>query len=185
MRQVSHHRHVDVLAALYGDDSLLRCLAVRLEINMPVDATVGSLFFAAERNGIHQRHRPPLELVFVVVGQRSRTAKVLGRAVHFKGYTGKGILEPLFNQRYGKVRDVDAYPLPAQFLRRMSCRSAAAEGVKHKITLAARCIDNALQQRKRLLRRIAQPLLRLRVQRRDVVPEIRDWGALLFVKIAL
>jgi hypothetical protein len=44
---------------------------------------------------------------------RARALKVFRCAVDVKRDTGEGIAQTLLNQRYSKVRDVDAYPVAA------------------------------------------------------------------------
>jgi hypothetical protein len=50
---------------------------------------------------------------------------------------GKGILKPLLNQRYGEVRDINAYPFAAKFLGCVDRRSTSAERIEDYITLIA------------------------------------------------
>src|SRR5690242_21154943 len=47
-------------------------------------------------------------------------------------------------------------------------RSAAAEGIEHDVTWIGRCRDNSFEERARLLRRIAEPFLCLRVDWLDI-----------------
>jgi hypothetical protein len=61
-----------------------------------VNAAVRALFLALEAMGFHERHGPPLELVFVPRGEVARGVEVFGRAVDLKREAGlEGVLEPI------------------------------------------------------------------------------------------
>jgi hypothetical protein len=50
--------------------------------------------------------------------------------MHFIGNAGKGVFEALLNEGYREVRDVYAYPFPAELLRGMYARAASAERIE-------------------------------------------------------
>jgi hypothetical protein len=66
-----------VLAAFDGDNGFLGRASVWLEIDVAIDAAVGSLLFAAVGYCINERNRPPLELILVLRRERPRTSKVM------------------------------------------------------------------------------------------------------------
>ena len=65
-----------------------------------------------------------------------------------------------------------------RFCGRDQRRAAAAEGVEDDVVRVAAGLDDALKQRQRLLRRIAERSRGLRVDRVDVVPDAADGNAL-------
>ena len=92
-------------------------------------------FLAAEGDGVYERDGPPLELVFILRRERSCAVQVFRRAVDLEWYAWEGVLQPLLDERYGKVRYVDADPLPTELLGRMNGGAASAERIKHDIAL--------------------------------------------------
>jgi hypothetical protein len=84
----------------------------------------------------------------------------------------------------GEVRDVDSNPASPEAFGRLDGGAAAAERVEHKVPLVAARRDNALQESHRLLRRIAEPLFRPRVQA-DVRPDVLQRHAGLLVQVPL
>ena len=93
-----------------------------------VNAAVRALLLALEGLGFHQRHGPPLELVFVPRGEVARGVQVFGRAVDFKREAGlEGVPQPFLDERNGEVRDVYADPLAVELLRGVNRRAATAE----------------------------------------------------------
>src|ERR1035441_7088848 len=77
--------------------------------------------------GVHERHGPSLELVFVPRGEVARGIEVFGRAVDLKREAGlEGVLEPFLDERNGEVRDVYADPLAVELLRGVNGRAATA-----------------------------------------------------------
>jgi len=154
--QVLDHRHAHVGPALDRNDGLLGGLAVRFEVDDPVDAGIRALLLAAVGYGVDQRHGPPLELILVPLGQVAGAGQVLGRAVNFEGNAGKGVLKALLDQADGQVGDVDPYPLAAQLMGGVNRRPATAEGVKHHVAGVAAGLDDTFQQGKGFLCRIAK-----------------------------
>jgi hypothetical protein len=59
----------------------------------------------------------------------------------------------------GGGRNINADPLPLELLRRYQRRAATAEGVQHDVVLVAARLDDAFEERQRLLRRIAKGFL--------------------------
>jgi hypothetical protein len=80
IRKLAHVPHAGA-AAFDRDDGLLRRPGPGLEIDEPVDAAVHAFLLAVLGHGIHQRDRPPLELILVAGRQVARSAQVLRRAV--------------------------------------------------------------------------------------------------------
>ena len=76
-------------------------------------------------------------------------------------------------------------PPAMQFLRDGNRRAAAAEEIRHEIAFVGTRQQQAFQQSFGLLRRIAQPFLRLRVNRRNICPNIINREANRLVKIML
>src|SRR6185312_10291887 len=64
VREVAYHRDVDVFTALHRHHDLLGRTLVVLEKDQSVDAAVRAFLLALKRLRVHQRTRPPLELVF-------------------------------------------------------------------------------------------------------------------------
>jgi hypothetical protein len=83
------------------------------------------------------------------------------------------------------VSYVDANPVPPELLGSVDCRPAAAEGVKDDIALVGRCGDNALKQSQRLLGRITEALLSLRVEGRNIRPDVRQRRSRHFIEVTL
>ena len=72
-------------------------------------------------------------------------------------------------------RQVYAYPLPFQPLRRYRSGSAPAEGVKHNITLVAGRFDYAFQETHRFLGGIAGAFFSVAGDVRYVNPKVTGW----------
>ena len=70
-----------------------------------------------------------------------------------------------------RVCDVDADPAALQLGGGVQSRAAAAERVEHDVAGIGRGGENALQQRDRLLRGVAEAFFGLGVKRTYVVPE--------------
>jgi hypothetical protein len=158
--QVAHVRRARV-AGLDAEDDLLRLRpGFVVKVEAAVDALVGALLLL-RRAGAHEPQRPPLELPGVGgrqslrVGHRDRLALIL---VVLAGDEAERILEPRLDQRDRQMRDIDADPATAERLRRDRRRAATAERVEDDVALVGRGADDALEQRLRLLRWIAQAL---------------------------
>ena len=80
---------------------------------------------------------------------------------------------------------VDANPLPLQPLCRNAGRGAPAERVQYEVSRLGRRLDDALQQRKRLLRLPPSPLLRMSPNRPDVRNDVLNGNSLPLVHIPL
>jgi hypothetical protein len=105
------------------------------QIDDAVDAGVGALLAAAERLRVgDQRDRPFLEFMLVAQGEIARGGNVLGHADRLElRVCAEGIAQAALDQRDGEVGDVDADPLPAEFLRGVNRGVAATERVEHDI----------------------------------------------------
>lgn len=68
--------------------------------------------------------------------------------------------------------DIDANPAALELMDCLKCGGTAAKGVEHHITLVAAGLDDALQQRQRLLRGIAYAFPGLGIDGDNVVPHI-------------
>src|ERR1035441_3397000 len=82
IRAFPNHGDVHIVAALHRDDGFFRGLTLWLEINKAVDAGVRTFLLPAIWDGVNQRHRPPLELIFILLGERPRALKVFGRSAN-------------------------------------------------------------------------------------------------------
>ena len=72
----------------------------------------------------------------------------------------KGILQPVFDERYGQMGDVDADPMTLEALGDGDSCTAPTEGVEDQLPFAATGFDDAFQKGLGLLGRIAQAFLR-------------------------
>ena len=73
-----------------------------------------------------------------------------------------GVLQAVLDEGNGELRHVNADPVAAEFLGGVNGRAAAAERVQHHVAGIAAGLDDPLQQRHRLLRRVAETFLGLR-----------------------
>ena len=172
MSQIAHHGHIDVLAALHGDDGLFGDPPFGLEVDQSVDAGVRTFFPAGERHRVYERHSPPLELILVARGEIAGAVDVFGRAVNFILDAGECVPQAFFDKGDREMRDVDSDPPAAQLLRCVNGRTATAEGIQDDVALVRVQGNYTLQQGLRLLSRIAQALLSLRVERGYVAPDV-------------
>ncbi len=101
----------------------------------------------------------------VVHGRASRTAYEL-HPVPVRAQ------QPVLDERDRKLGDVYADPLAPQLLGGVNRRAAAAEGVEDPVAGVAAGFDDALNQGEGLLRWVAETLVCLRVDRRNVGPNI-------------
>jgi len=92
--------------------------------------------------------------------------------------------EAVSDQGDGEMGDVDPDPLSTEPLCHSDGCSTPAEWIEYSIALIAACAEYPFQQCFRFLRWIAETLLRLRVDRRDVCPDSGDRDARRFVKVA-
>ena len=83
------------------------------------------------------------------------------------------------------VRYVNADPAAAELVGGVDGRAAAAEGVKDDVAGVGGGVDDALQERQRLLSGVAKTLLGLGVDGRDIVPGISDGDPRHLVKVSL
>ncbi len=118
-----------MLAALDRNDDLLGALFVVLEELDTVNPAVSSLLLSLIWLCADEGAGPPLELVLVALGEVPGTLQILRRSVDGELKTGEGVLHPLLDEAYRKMRDVNADPVPPQLLRRVDRRPASAERV--------------------------------------------------------
>ena len=164
-----------------------------------VNAAVRALLLALEGLGFHERHGPPLELVFVPRGEVARGVEVFGRAVDFVFQFGgrarhsvravfglatfggqrtarptcaEGVFEPFLDERNGEVRDVYADPLAVELLRGVNGCAATAERVEHHVAFVAAGGNDAFQQGQRLLCWITKAFRTAAANRRQIGPNI-------------
>ena len=127
-------------------------------------------------------HRPGLE-------RERRLAGQLAGAVQVGGYAERGnrrIRQPaLLHQVHRECRNVDAAPAAVQTAGRVNGGAATTERVQHQVALVRRCRDDPLQQRARLLRRVAEPFTGRRAHRGNVGPQVLQRLPRHFVQVAL
>ena len=102
---------------------------------------------------------PELELVLVALRECQGSRFVGGLSVHGNvvgEVAWEGGSEPAAHEGHGQPRDVDSDPPATQPVRGHDGGAAAAEGVQHHVPLVGGGPDNALQQRLRLLGRVAK-----------------------------
>ncbi len=146
---------------------------------------------AAARGAAEPGDRPELVLVLVALRQRERRRLVGRLAVHARAVrlvlgevAGKGRPQPVPHQVHGEPGDVDADPAPPQPVRRHRRRPAPAERIEHEVAGVRGRLDDPLQQRLRLLRAVAEVLLRA-ADGRNVGPDILERHARHLVEVAL
>ena len=75
-----------------------------------------------------------LELEFVVLGQLTRAAEIGGLSLFFElDFFAEGIAQPALDQIDREIGDIDADPLPAEFLRRVNGGAASAKRIEHHV----------------------------------------------------
>ena len=82
-----------------------------------------------------------------------------------------GVVEAGFDEADGEMGDVDANPAAVEFLRDLNGGAAAAEGVEDYVAFGRGDSEDALEQGFWLLGRIAEALLSLGVDGRNVPPK--------------
>ena len=188
--QIADVARFDVAALDLHDDLFGLAGVIVQEGDDAIDPFVAPLFaglavvLTAERLGAHQRERPPLELVAIIVGKLAGGADVFRLADDPERDAGEHRCHAVFLQRDRQMGHVDADPAALQLVRGGDGRAAAAERVEHKVAGVAAGLDDALQEGEGLLGGVAETFLRLGVDRRNVRPDITKWSSTLFVKIA-
>lgn len=94
-------------------------------------------------------------------------------------------LQSLSHHPASRRRDVDSDPIPAQVLGGDQCRTAPAEGVQHDALRVAADLDDPLEQRHGLLRRVAHRFLRLGIDGREVIPDALQGDSFRVVQVSL
>ena len=118
--------------------------------------------FTGGLNFRHQRLLPRLEVVNIDAQIQQTVGDVIG----------------------GILTAVDANPTAAPVLGGDQCGGAAGKGIQHDVAIIAGCPDNALVQFHRFLVRAAPPFFGLRIQGRNIRPNIVESFAFLLVQIA-
>ena len=185
MGQIADHRDRDTPTALDRDNGLFGLLAIGLEINQAINATIRAFLLAPIGHRIDQRDRPPLELILILVCQRSGSRQIFRRAMHVILDAGEGIVEPLFNERNREVGNVDAYPLPAKLLRCVNRGATAAEGVEDNIAFIATGLVRIRSKRSQVFVWDILALFRHHIDRADIRPDILQGQSRHFIKISL
>src|ERR1700686_1618278 len=127
-----------------------------------------------------------LELEFVVLGELTRAAKIGGLPLLFElDLFAERIPQPALDQIDGEIGDIDADPFAPEFLRRVNGGAASAKWIEHDIPRIAARADDAFEKGLRFLCREAETLLSLRVDGRDVRPNVAEWFTSLFIEVAL
>ena len=169
--QIAHVFHAG-LAAFDLDDDLFRFGGFRVvaEKNLAVNAVIRT-FLLLDRPGADQSERPPLELIFVLLGENRGFVR-RGRFANGDDFdfVAVGVAETILDERGGQLRDVYANPFAAKLLGVINCRSAAAEWVENNIAGIAANFDDAFEERDRLLCWIAETFGSLGIYRRNVSP---------------
>ena len=178
--QIADVFHADLAAFDLHDHPFRVCAGIVMKCDDAVNAGIRALFallalrVAAVRTRRHQADRPPLELIAVNgFGQMPRSGEVFRLAdnrVAAIPLDVEGVFEAVFDVRDGEMRHVNAEPRAAQFLRGVNRRAAAAERVKHDVAFVAAGLNDALQERERLLCRVAETLLIMRTERLNISP---------------
>ena len=130
-----------------NEDFLALVLAL-VEIKHAVHAAIRALAFACRaRARLNQGQRPLLELPLVQFRQRLGAAKIGGLAAFLKlNIIAESVFEAAFDEVDGKVGDINANPLPSEFLRRVNGGAATAKWIKHDVALVAADRNDAFQQ---------------------------------------
>ena len=126
-------------------------------IEPAVDALVAALLVA--RVAADLPAHPLLELVRVVGCQPLGAGEVLRHADRLELDARIALAHPVLDHADGDMGDVDPDPLPAQFLRRIDRRPAAAEGVEHDVARVGRSSDDPFEQGAGFLGGIAEAFL--------------------------
>ena len=71
----------------------------------------------------------------------------------------EGVAQALLDQADGEVGDVDADPMPPEFLRRMDGGAAAAERVEHHVAGVGGGVDDAFEQGEGFLGGVAEAFM--------------------------
>src|ERR1035437_3533559 len=90
----------------------------------------------------------------------------------------KRILQPLLNERNRKVGDIDSNPFALEFLGSVDARPATTERVEDDVALIRTCTDDSFKEGLRLLGRVSESLLGLRIYRENIRPHILKGNAL-------
>src|SRR5258706_1777401 len=164
------------VACLDREHNLLRLptRAVIVEIQPTVDPLVGALL-SFRRASAHQPQRPPLQLVRVLPRERrgaSLVRRIAYDVVALAGLDSRCVLEALLDEADCEVGNVNSDPPALEPLRDRDGCSASAERIEHNSALIAARPDDALQERLRLLSRVAESLCRSGIERRNVRPDI-------------
>ena len=85
-----------------------------------------------------------------------------------------GVLQAVLDERNGQLRHVNADPVAAEFLGGVNRRAAAAERVQHHVAGIAAGLDDPLQQRHGLLRRVAETFGGAGIHRLNVSPNVAN-----------
>ena len=89
------------------------------------------------------------------------------------------VKQPLTNQIYGEVCNIDADPAATKLLRSIDRRAAAAERIEYKVALGLDAV--MMRSRARLvLRRVAEPFIRTCVKT-DIRPDVLQGHARLLI----
>ena len=164
------------VAAFDGDDDGFHVAGGVGEVESAVDAFVGAFFFlGCGGAGADEAQGPVLELVFVALGEVFGGFEVFGLADDLVGggdSLSECVGEPHFDQVDREVGNVDADPVPVEFLGGGDGRSAATEGVENSVAFPAGCGEDAFKKSLWFLRRISQTLFGALVDAVDVGPDI-------------
>src|SRR5205807_4788033 len=137
------------------------CAPHFIEEQQTIDAAIGAFAFAFSQGArMDERERPMLELEFVVLGELTRAAKIGGLSLFFElDFFAECVAQPALDQIDREISDIDADPLPPEFLRRVNGGATSAKRIKHHIARIAACADDAFQKCLRFLGRITETLL--------------------------
>ena len=93
-----------------------------------------------------------------------------------------GVLQAVLDEGNGELRHVNADPVATEFLGGVNRRAAAAERIQHHVAGIAAGLDDPLQQRHGLLRRVAETFVRCISNPLNVCPNIANGFSFLLVE---
>jgi hypothetical protein len=129
---------------------LLGVALVILEVEDAVDARILALFLLKGSGARDETNRPFLELVAVLLCQRTRLGnrgRLADDPVIDTLFEVEHIAEAVLDECNRQMGDVDTDPAAVELLRRHNRRATATERVQHRVAFTAGGLDDTLQQR--------------------------------------
>ena len=163
--QIADHLNADILAAFHRDDNQAVAIRAVLKHHPSVNSSVRPLFFLSIPSGAKSPRCPPLKLMLVAAREIARTREICRAANNLiRVRINTTACKAALNERNRIMCYVDSDPLALKYFRSFDGRAAAAEWIKHNVALIGGCADDPVQERERLLRRIADALFSSRVE---------------------